>query len=367
MNTKLLERLDARLREFARGDVLNRSMDKWIARQGKGLQKISKEAMKFPGVQPILRKDVGGLAKAYGVSRKEAGPIMKNLRKVTAQSVRVDRKLGIMKGQYATVDELAKAKGLESTVFLKEFARTPVGRIYPSAKSFLGDPIVKGQALVRHGSVFKKDAAAKMTSHSVVSKLARKKAADALNHARKLGLRGREFAEARDRAAKEFAVKPRTVTKLMKTSKLNPLMIHKSGVVDEFRVRPKKLGWNRDERMAGKSPMSYYTNDIKDARATAADLLKRKRAGQNVGFEEGMAVANRRHFAEARDRDGEGRFASGGIPGPQDYAIAGAMAKRKKAAVAGVGTAGVLAGGAMLARNGRGRVLMNGIRQRLVK
>jgi hypothetical protein len=209
---------------------------------------------------------------------------------------------------------------------------------------------------------------------------------------------------------KEFAVKPRAVTKLMKTSKLNPLMIHKSGVLDEFRVRPKKLGWNRDERLAGKSPMSYYTNDIKDARNTAADLLKRKRAGQNVGFEErefgsagmmrlarvgktrkewpleirhkiGMgkfkegrawdkinksAVSTRmqgvygfeaKEFAEARDRDGEGRFAAGGVPGPQDYAIAGAVAKKKKMAVgAGLGV-GALAGGAMLARNARSRMV----------
>jgi hypothetical protein len=59
-------------------------------------------------------------------------------------------------------------------------------------------------------------------------------------------------------------------------------------------------------------------------------------------------IGDRRYFAEARDRDGEGRFAAGNVPGPQDYAIAQAMAKRKKATS--------MAGN--IARNARGRVVM---------
>lgn len=50
-----------------------------------------------------------------------------------------------------------------------------------------------------------------------------------------------------------------------------------------------------------------------------------------------------RYFAEARDRDGEGRFASGNIPGADDYAVAALAAKKKKAV-------GVMRGGALLAR-----------------
>lgn len=142
---------------------------------------------------------------------------------------------------------------------------------------------------------------------------------------------------------REFAVKPRSVTKLMKTSKLNPLKIRKDAALGEFRVMPKKA--------AIKGPLGYHTDDIKDARGTAADLLRRKRAGQEVGFAETLFL---RHvgetptlleFAAPRDRDGEGRFAAGNIPGADDYAIAAASRKKKTAAVAGAGTA--LAGAAM--------------------
>jgi hypothetical protein len=218
---------------------------------------------------------------------------------------------------------------------------------------------------------------------------------------------------------KEFGMKPRSTAALMKTSKRNPLKIAKDGF-GEFKVHPKG------------SPKinkgTYFTPDIKDARNTAADLLKRKRAGQNVGFEDAVFLkefgsagfkrlvrvrkgllnqrgnqileglqsgalklpgstpamvkgkvkldrnevklkhryydgANRRikkeggfvprwdpraggrkNFAEARDRDGEGRFASGNIPGPQDYAIAAMAAQKKRKAV------GVMPGGAALTR-----------------
>ena len=58
-----------------------------------------------------------------------------------------------------------------------------------------------------------------------------------------------------------------------------------------------------------------------------------------------------REFGVARDRDGEGRYSAGNVPGADDYAIAG-MARKKKVAV-GAG-AGVLAAGA-LGMTGKGR------------
>lgn len=64
-----------------------------------------------------------------------------------------------------------------------------------------------------------------------------------------------------------------------------------------------------------------------------------------------------KHFAEARDRDGEGRYAAGNIPGADDFAIASQAAKKKpgmglgkKVAIgAGAALAGAGVGGASLA------------------
>jgi hypothetical protein len=63
-------------------------------------------------------------------------------------------------------------------------------------------------------------------------------------------------------------------------------------------------------------------------------------------FSEGLAVGNRRHeFAVARDRDGEGRYSAGNVPGADDYAIAGSVAPKKRSVI-GAGLAGAAAGGA---------------------
>lgn len=175
---------------------------------------------------------------------------------------------------------------------------------------------------------------------------------------------------------REFGVKPRSVTKLMKTSKLNPLAIRKTSVPGEFRVAPKGS--------ATAGPLGYYTDDIKDARNAAAAMWKKEHAqSKAVGaaalrkkvdrMETGSGnrpdltenampawatekVSRRffsslREFGVARDRDGEGRYAAGNVPGADDYAIA-AMARKKKVAV-GAG-AGVLAAGALgMAPGGR--------------
>ena len=53
----------------------------------------------------------------------------------------------------------------------------------------------------------------------------------------------------------------------------------------------------------------------------------------------------KREFAEARDRDGEGRYSAGNVPGADDYAIAGAVAPKKRS-VLGAGLVGGAAGGA---------------------
>lgn len=66
----------------------------------------------------------------------------------------------------------------------------------------------------------------------------------------------------------EFAAPVRSVTKLMKTSKRNPLAIRKTPE-GEFRVAQKGS--------ATAGPMGYYTDDINDARNTAAVLLKKER------------------------------------------------------------------------------------------
>jgi len=80
-----------------------------------------------------------------------------------------------------------------------------------------------------------------------------------------------------DAVLHQFAAPVRSVTKLMKTSKLNPLVIRKNRNIGEYAVTQRKA--------AQGAPNTYYTDDIKDARNTAADLLRRRRAGQEVGFE----------------------------------------------------------------------------------
>lgn len=52
-------------------------------------------------------------------------------------------------------------------------------------------------------------------------------------------------------------------------------------------------------------------------------------------------------FAEARDRDGAGRFAAGSVPSPTDYAVAGSVAKKKPTAALATGAGAVLAGAAV--------------------
>ena len=60
------------------------------------------------------------------------------------------------------------------------------------------------------------------------------------------------------------------------------------------------------------------------------------------------------HFAEGRDRDGAGRFAAGHVPSPTDYAIAGAVPKKKAALGVGAGVAAA-GGAAALLGTKRGR------------
>jgi hypothetical protein len=225
------------LKEFAGGYV---NTDEGIKKE-KGIgSHLTRNAGKYVG--GVLAPGSLGLSFAGGYL------IDKKRRKGNIERTKIEAKQPL-KAKGDPVNRKEKT-GLESTVFLKEFARTPVGKVYPSAKSFFGDPIVKGQVLVRHGRMSKSAATAKRAgTHSILAKAERKKSADALKHARKLGLRGHEF-------------------------------------------------------------------------------------------------------GEARDRDGEGRFAAGNVPGPQDYAIADAVArKRGKRAMAPVG-------GVNIARNARGRVAM---------
>jgi hypothetical protein len=108
----------------------------------------------------------------------------------------------------------------------------------------------------------------------------------------------------------EFAAPVRSVTKLMKTSKLNPLAIRKTGMVGEFRVAAKGA--------AKSGPLGYYTDDIRDARGTAADLLRRKRAGQEVGFESALGF---HEFADTEQRSKLGVGIAGAAGGNYINAI----------------------------------------------
>ena len=80
-----------------------------------------------------------------------------------------------------------------------------------------------------------------------------------------------------------------------------------------------------------------------------------------------------RHFAVARDRDGEGRYSAGNVPGADDYAIAGAMAPKKKMGLgkkvaigAGAGlAAGALGGGVVAMR--KSAALQGGFRDALLR
>lgn len=145
---------------------------------------------------------------------------------------------------------------------------------------------------------------------------------------------------------REFGFKPRTATQLLKTSKRNPLKISKDGF-GEFKVHPK-----------GKPSHggSYFTNDVKDARATAADMIKRNRKRVRDGAPGFFSAAGRLHeFAGERDRDEAGRFATGQVAKPEDFMLA--QKKKpgllKKAAAA---TALTGAGAGLLALKYRKRI-----------
>lgn len=173
---------------------------------------------------------------------------------------------------------------------------------------------------------------------------------------------------------REFAAPARSVTKLMKTSKRNPLSIRKTSE-GEFRVAPKGS--------ATAGPLGYYTNDIKDARNTAAGIWKKENAqmkargaaalrkkvdrmetgsGNRPDLTENampawaakkeMGVLGRlREFAD-RERNPSGQFISGVSSNPDDMAMA---YKKKVGKIAG---AAVLGGGAAMAAMPAGRKLI---------
>jgi hypothetical protein len=89
---------------------------------------------------------------------------------------------------------------------------------------------------------------------------------------RAYGLEAKRLARVLDTMAHEFG---RNVGQLMKTR--GPLKITRKVDTDEFLVHPR--GGPKE------GPGTYYTNDVRDARGTTADLLRRKRKGQAVGFE----------------------------------------------------------------------------------
>lgn len=96
------------------------------------------------------------------------------------------------------------------------------------------------------------------------------------------------------------------------------------------------------------------------------DELRLKRHYVKAAVRKNMRLFEAKDFAESRQRDDAGRFAAGSVPGPQDYLLASAMAKRKKLAVAGAGI-GALAGGAALARTERGREMFSKLGQGAVR
>lgn len=91
--------------------------------------------------------------------------------------------------------------------------------------------------------------------------------------------------------------------------------------------------------------------------AATGELEKKqpwKAKGEVVSKKDLSSTIFLRHFAVARDRDGEGRFASGNIPSPDDYAIAN-QASRKKKVAAGLGAGAVLTGAALGTGTASGR------------
>ena len=137
---------------------------------------------------------------------------------------------------------------------------------------------------------------------------------------------------------REFGFKPRTATQLLKTSKRNPLKLGKTSAPGEFKVYPKGRPY---------SGTAYYTDDLKDARDTAAAMLKtnRKRVRDGVPGFFAAGGDGLHHFAGERDRDPEGRFSNGQVARPDDFMLAHQAKPKaslaKKAALAGAGALGV--------------------------
>jgi hypothetical protein len=138
--------------------------------------------------------------------------------------------------------------------------------------------------------------------------------------------------------------------------------------IDEnFGHSPSRLRRTKAIGLAGATGVAGYVagkhgGKIKEAlrKRPLTEVTKTYRKAMGRGFESTLFL---RQFAEARDRDPEGRFAAGRVPGAKDYALAGMMARNKKKLAGAAAGVGALAGGAALARSARGKQIFDSLGQ----
>lgn len=98
--------------EFARGDRIISSLEKWGSRQKRDVRKITKEALSTPGVKSAMRRDPEALAEEWDMPVGMAHELMPIMRKQAAKSYWDDKKSGVLSATGLNVKTLLHHRGL---------------------------------------------------------------------------------------------------------------------------------------------------------------------------------------------------------------------------------------------------------------
>lgn len=363
---ELSERVGDRLREFVSTEELPYS----YGLGGEGERKPNYPSLYLSrSTDPGLMKLPGeGTATVkYRVKRREIDESREDGQPLYGASIEIQ-----------SLDPVAEETGLESTVFLKEFAH-PIGKRVPfliegglgafgQSKASSTLQAVSGRALRKAG--FPKDAMKRAVQmRKVFAKRGQSTrgvasahdwaGADAVIDGKTISRRnGVDIMYDRADALKEFAANG--LGALLKQSDRSRKGVGKLLDAAQKGNRGATMAFRKTKRKAipmkeAKADGDFFTSMNKERAAaklrspfSPADELRMKRhyvkkaVRSNMQLFENSSPASR-YFAEARDRDGEGRFAAGNIPGADDFAIAQAAARKKKAV-------SVMPGGAALTR-----------------
>jgi len=357
----MAERLDERLKEFISteelpwGSGLCGPSDKpnypslWLSRS------TDPGLMKLPGE--------GSAMVRYKVKRREIDESREDGQPLYGASIEIQSLEPVAEAEEEEGEEL------ESTLFLREFGSGGERRLLRKivAVDKIEKKMLRGH--LRNGIITPAELIAKRGARTqgLKNRLWRK-SEDGYNRAagKKVSRQNRggvmrvpegvmDFEEVREFGSAGYQKIKRAQNSIIKKMK-------KTGAQTDQINRAMKPLWAKDAAKFDRSFPKAVARDV------AGDLPEKAYypLGKRVAGNSNASLAGRRsfsstlflrHFAEARDRDGEGRFAAGNVPGPQDYALAGMMARNKKKVAAAAGGVGVLAGGAALARTERGRQL----------